>query len=125
MPPKNSKYAVCFASDYGIDIYNAPTLSAQEDTNSYLKIQKKLEDKKDMFKELIKSITVNKDKKIVTVVFNDKDVKMSKCSEHDTFDINIAVAICIAAHFAGSKSEFRNVVASKLSEKDRKLIETL
>ena len=61
-------------------------------------------------KDLIKSITINETKKIVTVVFNDNDVQMSKCSEDDAFDPVVGVALCIAAHIGTSKTQFKKFV---------------
>lgn len=63
----------------------------------------------------ISSITVNENMKIVTVVFEDGDVQMSKCTEDDKFDINVGVAMCIAYHLYGSKSKFHKEVESKAS----------
>ena len=77
-----------------------------ETKNIYARIWKegsKLED-------LIRSITVNEKKKVTTVVFKDGDVQMSKCSEHDQFDKNVGVALCIAAHLSGSKTKFKEFV---------------
>lgn len=75
--------------------------------------------------KMIKSITINKEKQLVTTVFSDGDVRISKCSEYDTFDINVGVALCISAHIAGSKSKFRELVAEKLSKKDKKAVNDL
>ena len=66
--------------------------------------------------DMIKSITINKNKSIITTVFNDGDVRMSKCSEHDNFDVYVGVAMCIAAHYAGSKTKFKKLIDSKTSK---------
>lgn len=58
----------------------------------------------------IDSILVNEKKKIVTVIFNDDDVQIAKCSPEDEFDIYVGVAICISRHLAGSKTKFKKFV---------------
>lgn len=70
-------------------------------------------------KNQIKSITVNQKKRIITVVFKDGDVQMSKCSDKDVFDETVGVALCIASHFAGSKTKFKNFVAEHTKEKKK------
>ena len=65
----------------------------------------------------IASILVNENKRVVTVIFSDGDVKMSKCSEKDEFDIKVGVALCILYHMFGS-----NTKASKVIEKKAKII---
>ena len=70
-------------------------------------------------KDKIKSITLNKKKGITTVVFKDGDVQMSKCSDKDTFDENVGVALCIASHLAGSKTKFKDFVAEHTKEKKK------
>ena len=63
----------------------------------------------------IKSITVNKEKQIVTVVFADGGVEMIKCCKEDkkNFDVNIGVALAIAKHLYGSKNRFHKEVVKK------------
>lgn len=57
-----------------------------------------------------KSITVNEKKRIVTVVFADGDVRMSKCSKSDHFDVSVGVALCVAQHLFGSKTNFHKKI---------------
>lgn len=57
-----------------------------------------------------KSITVNEKKHIVTVVFNDGDVRMSKCSKSDHFDVSVGVALCVAQHLFGSKTNYHKKI---------------
>lgn len=68
-------------------------------------------------KPQIRTITANEEKKIVTVVFNDGEVQMSKCSAEDYFDINVGVAMCIAYHNFGSKTQMH-----KFIEKTAKIV---
>ena len=70
----------------------------------------------------IKSITVNKEKQIVTVVFADGGVEMTKCCEEDkkNFDVNIGVALAIAKHLYGSKNRFHKEVVKKTRKGTRK-----
>ena len=58
----------------------------------------------------IKSITLNEDKKITTVVFGDGSVKMSKCNKKDSYDPSIGVAMCIAYKIFDSKTKFHKYV---------------
>nr|DAW66829.1 MAG TPA: hypothetical protein [Caudoviricetes sp.] len=57
-----------------------------------------------------KSITVNEKKRIVTVVFADGDVRMSKCNKSDQFDVAVGVALCVAQHLFGSKTNFHKKI---------------
>lgn len=57
-----------------------------------------------------KSITVNEKKRIVTVVFNDGDVRMSKCSKSDHFDVSVGAALCVAQHLFGSKTNYHKKI---------------
>lgn len=75
-------------------------------------------EKQNMF-NTIKSITVNKEKRIVTCVFMDNDVRMSKCSSEDEFDVYVGVALCIAQHTYRSKTKFKKAV-DRLTEKKKK-----
>ena len=62
---------------------------------------------------MIKSVTANEEKRIVTVVFKDGDVRMSKCSKEDDFDLEVGIALCVAAHMFGSKNLFKKFVDSQ------------
>lgn len=57
-----------------------------------------------------KSITVNEKKRIVTVVFADGDVRMSKCSKSDHFDASVGVALCVMQHLFGSKTNYHKKI---------------
>lgn len=58
----------------------------------------------------IRSITVNKEKKIVTVVFKDGDVRMSKCCKEDKFDVSVGVALAVSYRFFGSKTKMHKEI---------------
>ena len=58
------------------------------------------------------SITVNEEERIVTVVFEDGSVRMSRCSKDDHFDPVIGVAMCIAARKLGSRTKLKKYVES-------------
>ena len=68
---------------------------------------------------LVRSITVNEQKKIVTVVFQGGDVRMQKCSAKDEFDPYIGVALCVAQHTFGSKTKFKKQVNKLIGGKKR------
>lgn len=65
----------------------------------------------------IASILVNENKRVITVTFSDGDVRMSKCSEKDEFDVKVGVALCILYHMFGS-----NTKASKAIEQKAKFV---
>ena len=65
----------------------------------------------------IASILVNESKRVITVTFADGDVKMSKCSEKDEFDVKVGVALCVLYHMFGS-----NTKASKVKEQKAKFV---
>ena len=68
---------------------------------------------KEMAKEAKKkemSITVNEEERVVTVVFEDGSVRMSRCSKDDHFDPVIGVAMCIAARKLGSRTKLKKYV---------------
>ena len=65
----------------------------------------------------IASILVNENKRVITVTFADGDVKMSKCSEKDEFDVKVGVALCVLYHMFGS-----NTKASKIIEQKAKFV---
>jgi hypothetical protein len=83
--------------------------------------------RKDLYKltksqgeNMIQKIQINEKKKIVTVVFEDDDVKMIKCSDKDEFDPSIGVALCIAAHVFNSKTKFKKFVNSQIEKQNKK-----
>lgn len=53
----------------------------------------------------IKSVLVNKKKRLITVVFSDKDVRIIKCNKEDHFDVSVGVALAISEHLFGSKTQ--------------------
>lgn len=61
----------------------------------------------------VKSILVNEDKKVVTVIFADGDVQMSKCSSEDRFDVTVGVALCYLYHIQGSKNQAHKFIKGK------------
>ena len=69
---------------------------------------------------MIQKIQINEKKKIVTVVFEDDDVKMIKCSDKDEFDPSIGVALCIAAHVFHSKTKFKKFVNNQIEKQNKK-----
>lgn len=86
-------------------------------TNGFLNgFLRRLSVEENKLKDTIKSITFNKKKGITTVVFNDGDVQMSKCSDKDVFDEAVGVALCIATHLAGSKTKFKKFIAEHVKE---------
>lgn len=58
----------------------------------------------------IKNIYVNESKKCVAVKFEDEDVKVIHCSENDSFDVYVGVALAIAKKAFGSSEKFHNKV---------------
>ena len=75
---------------------------------------------KSIGENMIQKIQVNEKKKIVTVVFEDDDVKMIKCSDKDEFDPSIGVALCIAAHVFHSKTKFKKFVNAQIEKQNKK-----
>ena len=65
---------------------------------------------KNTTRPLIRSVTVNETKRIITVVFNDGDVRMEHCSKEDHFDPKIGIALCVVHHMAGSKNKYNKMV---------------
>ena len=74
-------------------------------------------DEKDIERESpeseIASILVNESKRVITVTFADGDVKMSKCSEKDEFDVKVGVALCVLYHMFGSNTKASKVIEQK------------
>lgn len=64
----------------------------------------------DALRDMIKSVTVNEKKRATTVVFKDGDVQIARCSKNDEYDKTVGIAICIAAHLAGSKEKLKKFV---------------
>lgn len=62
----------------------------------------------------IKCISVNEEKRIITVVFEDKDVQLVRCLPTDEFDIEIGVALAIARHQFGSRNKLRKTIDEKI-----------
>ena len=58
----------------------------------------------------IASILVNENKRVITVTFADGDVKMSKCSEKDEFDVKVGVVLY---HMFGSNTKASKVIEQK------------
>ena len=61
----------------------------------------------------IASILVNESKRVITVTFADGDVKMSKCSEKDEFDVKVGVALCVLYHMFGSNTKASKIIEQK------------
>ena len=71
------------------------------------------EDIKESPESEIASILVNESKRVITVTFADGDVKMSKCSEKDEFDVKVGVALCVLYHMFGSSTKASKVIEQK------------
>ena len=84
----------CLPSEY--EIFNSTQYDLQESPESE-----------------IASILVNGGKRVVTVTFADGDVRMSKCSEKDEFDVKVGVALCILYHMFGSSTKASKVIEQK------------
>ena len=97
---------------YGYHSFESHILKAlREDIEMDIKAVK--EAWKEMAKEAKKkemSITVNEEERVVTVVFEDGSVRMSRCSKDDHFDPVIGVAMCIAARKLGSRTKLKKYV---------------
>ena len=66
----------------------------------------------------IKSVTVNEKKRIVTVVFNDGDIRMSKAHKDDKFDVEVGIAMCLAYKYMNmSKTQYHKAVAKYTDQK--------
>ena len=64
----------------------------------------------DALRDMIKSVTINEKKRATTVVFKNGDVQIARCSKNDEYDKTVGIAICIAAHLAGSKEKLKKFV---------------
>lgn len=75
----------------------------------------------------IKSLTVNKEKHLTTVVFDSvnygKNVFLAKANEKDDYDVSVGVALCIAYRLFGSKTKFHKFIKQieKLKKEREKL----
>jgi len=58
----------------------------------------------------IKNVLYNKKNRLLTVVFDDGEVVMIKCSPKDNFDVNIGVSLAITKRLYGSKNKFHKEV---------------
>jgi len=103
----NSMYGIS-----GIDSFESPLVKelreniSKDIIQTIKEAQKMAEQKK---KEM--SITINEKERIVTVVFEDGTVRMSRCSKEDHFDPVIGVAMCIAARKLGSRTKLKKFVS--------------
>ena len=64
-----------------------------------------------------KSVTVNKAKKKITVVYGKGDYQIATCTEHDTFDPAIGMALAMAYKAFGSKTKFHKFVNDIMDKK--------
>lgn len=69
--------------------------------------------KRDWRHNYMRSILINEEKRVVTVVFHNGDVRIVKCAPEDDFDPEIGVCLAIARHKLGSKSQIRKIVGCK------------
>ncbi len=69
--------------------------------------------KRDWRFDYMRSILINEEKRVVTVVFHNGDVRIVKCAPGDDFDPEIGVCLAIARHKLGSKSQVRKVIGRK------------
>lgn len=70
--------------------------------------------KQERLESEIASILVNENKRVITVIFADGNVKMSKCSEKDEFDVKVGVALCVLYHMFGSSTKASKVIEQKV-----------
>lgn len=64
-----------------------------------------------------KSVTVNEAKRKITVVYGKGDYQIATCSENDTFDPAIGIALAMAYKAFGSKTKFHKFVKSLTDKK--------
>jgi len=57
----------------------------------------------------IKSVQVNIEKKVVTVIFADDTVVVQKCNEEDDFDVYVGVALAIAKRTFGKSQLVKKI----------------
>ena len=69
---------------------------------------------------IIKSATINEDKKKVTLVFDKNDYTISSCTENDEFDPAIGVALALAYKCFGSKTKFHKWVNAQMQKNSKK-----
>ena len=90
-------------------------------------IQKLIQDLMD--NNMVRNIYVDEKEKRVVVIFVDGQKQVVKCSPKDEFDVEIGVALAIARHFFGSKTQLRKFIqknakfkiTKKESQKEEKL----
>lgn len=64
----------------------------------------------------IKSVTINENKRKVTVVFGENGYTIATCSEEDDFDPAVGVALALAYRRFGSKTKFHKYVDSLVTK---------
>lgn len=64
-----------------------------------------------------KSVTINEAKRKVTVVYGKNDYQIATCSENDTFDPAVGIALAMAYKAFGSKTKFHKFVKSLTDKK--------
>lgn len=69
--------------------------------------------KNNMGVDMIKSIQVNEEKRLVTVVFTDGDVRIVKCNKEDNFDVMVGVSLAVTEHLFGSKTKRAKFITEK------------
>lgn len=69
--------------------------------------------KENDMKDQIRSILINEEEKLITVVFKDGDVQIVKCAKVDIMDDEIGVSLAIARHFFKSKTQLRKFISKK------------
>ena len=73
------------------------------------------------YKNIIRNILVNEEKRLVTVVFSDDGShEIIKCAKEDHFDVKVGVALAIAQHIYGSKTSFHKDVDKKTKFLEKK-----
>lgn len=61
-----------------------------------------------------------KGKEKVIVIFKDGSKVIKEMNSEDNFDLNVGVALCLADHLFGSKTQFHKEVQSKLVASKKK-----
>ena len=106
----------CSESPIGFVFYDGPKLATYTNGESLSTINppvspaEQFNEDYDVLRDMIKSVTVNEKKRATTVVFKDGDVQIARCSKNDEYDKTVGIAICIAAHLAGSKEKLKKFV---------------
>lgn len=60
----------------------------------------------------IRSIYIDEQNKVVVVIFKDNKKQVVRCSPDDEFDYEVGVALAIARHQFGSKTQLRKFIAN-------------